>query len=850
MTTQEKSCSKRWAGASVTICLCGALWYAVNGVNGEDVARQPVQGLASPVENMTRATAAPPVSAASLLGPAPSMLSFQALLTDVDGNPLPGPTVNLEFNIYDGTGALVEGPVLLNDVPITGGVADALVPVSPASFDGSERRLGVTVNPPADELSPRTSLVSVPYAFRVDRVASRELDDQISLGSAPPDAAVSGELSVYGEIAGGFPPGGLTVFLDGNNSRIRTYHDNGAMTSELGGYDRGVLRLFDEGDGQVNTLTVELDATRDNGGAMTLLDTDGNSTIRANGASGTVQAEQSVNIVESIGNTVFASMNRFANGGRFETYDASGQQTVYMGSSAMLPGGVAQFYQGDSDVGVNIFGETGSGSRITVGSSTGVETITLNGDDGDGGARLILREAALATISLDASETPGGGGGISLFNGQGARTMVLDADSLDDSLVLLYDAGGDVAFQLNSENASTAGEFSMYARDANNFLRETVEIVASDDGLGGAQLILRDGITDTIRLDASGGGGGAGVTLSNSAGTSTIIMDADAGDDGMIRMLDANGDIAIEMHADDPNSAGRISMYALDTTGTARETVEIIASEGDDGAGHSNNGAQIRLAKADGEVSITLDAEHSGRGRIIAPIIQATYLVSALQESGILGAVLDGDGSDSDGGGALFMFQSDGTQGLTLDGDSNGSNGGGSLLLFRGDGSQSITLDAEFGAGGPGRIVTPVIEITGGADLSEDFDVAGNSEPGHTVCIDPQNPGKLVVCSVAYDRTVAGVISGANGVHPGMLMGQRGSEADGSLPVALTGRVYVHADATYGAIAPGDLLTTSATRGHVMKVTEHDKARGAIIGKAMSPLERGTGMVLVLVSLQ
>ena len=35
-----------------------------------------------------------------------------------------------------------------------------------------------------------------------------------------------------------------------------------------------------------------------------------------------------------------------------------------------------------------------------------------------------------------------------------------------------------------------------------------------------------------------------------------------------------------------------------------------------------------------------------------------------------------------------------------------------------------------------------------------------------------------------------------------------------------------------------------------MKVTDHEKARGAIIGKAMTRLDGGTGLVLVLVSLQ
>jgi hypothetical protein len=83
-----------------------------------------------------------------------------------------------------------------------------------------------------------------------------------------------------------------------------------------------------------------------------------------------------------------------------------------------------------------------------------------------------------------------------------------------------------------------------------------------------------------------------------------------------------------------------------------------------------------------------------------------------------------------------------------------------------------------------------------------------------------------------------------------MMMGHTGSAADGDYPVALTGRVYCWADAANGSIGPGDLLTTSDTPGHAMKVTDHAKAQGAILGKAMSSLENGKGLVLVLVSLQ
>ena len=55
---------------------------------------------------------------------------------------------------------------------------------------------------------------------------------------------------------------------------------------------------------------------------------------------------------------------------------------------------------------------------------------------------------------------------------------------------------------------------------------------------------------------------------------------------------------------------------------------------------------------------------------------------------------------------------------------------------------------------------------------------------------------------------------------------------------ALSGRVYALADASNGAIKPGDLLTSSDIPGHCMKVTDSHLAQGAIIGKAMSSRSR------------
>ena len=198
------------------------------------------------------------------------------------------------------------------------------------------------------------------------------------------------------------------------------------------------------------------------------------------------------------------------------------------------------------------------------------------------------------------------------------------------------------------------------------------------------------------------------------------------------------------------------------------------------------------------------------------------------------------------------MYKPDGTQTLTLDANEGGTaDQGATIKLYDSAGNLTIEMDADYGSGGEGRITTEVIEITGGADFSEQFDVScGSATPGSVVSIDPSSPGELCLSSSAYDRRVAGIISGAGGVKPGLLMGQRGTAADGQHPVALTGRVYCKVDASYGAIEPGDLLTTSPTTGHAMKVTDHSKATGAILGKAMTALESGRGLVLVLVSLQ
>jgi hypothetical protein len=145
--------------------------------------------------------------------------------------------------------------------------------------------------------------------------------------------------------------------------------------------------------------------------------------------------------------------------------------------------------------------------------------------------------------------------------------------------------------------------------------------------------------------------------------------------------------------------------------------------------------------------------------------------------------------------------------------------------------------------------VTGDIRLTGAADCAEEFDIVGGEaiEPGTVMVLDDE--GALRPSAHAYDRRVAGVISGAGGYRPGIVLDKQASLGNRS-PVALLGKVFCRVDARYGPIAVGDLLTTSDTPGHAMRATDPRQAFGAVIGKALRPLREGQGLIPVLIALQ
>ena len=169
--------------------------------------------------------------------------------------------------------------------------------------------------------------------------------------------------------------------------------------------------------------------------------------------------------------------------------------------------------------------------------------------------------------------------------------------------------------------------------------------------------------------------------------------------------------------------------------------------------------------------------------------------------------------------------------------------------------ASSITGIGLYGKGGRlAGFFEGDVEVTGdirltNADCAEDFNISELAlvEPGTVMVLGEEEV--LLPSYQAYDKRVAGVISGAGDYKPGIVLDKQESQQR-RLPVALLGKVFCKVDAQFGAIAVGDLLTTSLTPGYAMRVDDPMRAFGAVIGKALRPLKEGQGLIPILIALQ
>ncbi len=135
-----------------------------------------------------------------------------------------------------------------------------------------------------------------------------------------------------------------------------------------------------------------------------------------------------------------------------------------------------------------------------------------------------------------------------------------------------------------------------------------------------------------------------------------------------------------------------------------------------------------------------------------------------------------------------------------------------------------------------------------GADCAEQFDLAGIGvgEPGTVMVMN--SAGALIASTEPYDHKVVGVVSGAGEYKAAIILDRK--EGGKRAAIALLGKVYCKVDADAAPIQTGDLMTTSGTTGHAMKAMDPAKAFGAVIGKALSPMQSGKGLLPLLIALQ
>jgi len=139
-----------------------------------------------------------------------------------------------------------------------------------------------------------------------------------------------------------------------------------------------------------------------------------------------------------------------------------------------------------------------------------------------------------------------------------------------------------------------------------------------------------------------------------------------------------------------------------------------------------------------------------------------------------------------------------------------------------------------------------------GADYAESVGVTGDRtkyEPGDVLVLDPKEPGKFLKSNQPYSTMVSGIYSTKPG-FVGRLHPPDAALDAAEVPMAMVGRVPTKVSTENGPIKVGDLLVTSSTMGYAMKGTDRSQMLGSVVGKAMGSLDSGTGVIMVLVTLQ
>ncbi|HJQ33111.1 MAG TPA: hypothetical protein VJ866_13065 [Pyrinomonadaceae bacterium] len=449
-------------------------------------------------------------------------------------------------------------------------------------------------------------------------------------------------------------------------------------------------------------------------------------------------------------------------------------------------------------------GGGGQGGEIKMQTSAGTQRINLNGDPG---IITFVKPAGMPTITLDGgkADISAGGGGedgdLTLKGGIDDLRIRLDAGGGAQTTERIYLDGA--AAEITVGGNVNAGTLKLKAATGEERVRLQGSYGSGQFGGNGA-----DGI---INILPKGGSSASDAAIVLSADNSEISFRSG----GNVRTFinGKNGDLVLGGHGVN----GNIVMHPSSVNAVASWTgATILLDAGDSSVSVRSDTGKDRI-RLDGKVGDIFAGGNGVNGEL------KLYRSNAVDSSAKPAIHLDA------GGGNIWLG------GNGVDGD---------LVIFPSTATNnSSTAEATIHLNGDAGDI-----ILKNADCAEEFDVTSAALDAGTVMV-LDGEGALRESTEAYDKKVAGVLSGAGEYRPGIVLDRQASQ-ENRRPLALVGKVYCKVDADCAAVEVGDLLTTSPTPGHAMKAADPSQAFGAVIGKALRPLKAGRGLIPILVALQ
>lgn len=431
-----------------------------------------------------------------------------------------------------------------------------------------------------------------------------------------------------------------------------------------------------------------------------------------------------------------------------------------------------------------------------------------------------------------------------------ARRAQVEAGGNGKSGVLqLRDGAGELRAQIDSRGkitvADEAGE-DLFEVDVNT----GAIILRGSDGQAFLRIIAERG---TLELGNTGTAGR--LSVKDGEGREVWVVEGDEGSatigaegrPGKLKVLEDDGGLLLSVTSGSATLRGALIVGARENKGD----IAVMGPMGRPAIHADGGNASLRIGNKGNHGELIIDDSHP-RTFLSVDSLNGKMVLGSEGKKGKL-VVNDARGEETavlTGGQAAGDAGSGEAAGLFL-----GREGlGGEILALGPDGHAAFQLDpvnkvVAVGSGDNRVLIDGGIGDIKlfGADCAEEFELATDCprEPGTVLVIDES--GSLEPCARFHDHRVAGVISGAGPLRPGIVLGRR--DGENRVPVALSGRVYCKVDASRRPVRCGDLLTTSATVGVAEKADESG-APGAVLGKALADLSEGAGLIPVLVALQ